>query len=76
MRYLMSPEAAGLRQQLVVALTEGDRLHVEEVQRLWELLKPDLTPQQLWQVATKAIRDSLPEAVIAPVEHISRLLPA
>lgn len=74
--YLMSPEAAGLRQQLVVALTEGDRLHVEEVQRLWELLKPDLTPQQLWQVATKAIRDSLPEAVIAPVEHISRLLPA
>ena len=73
--YLMSEEASDLRRQIVVALTEDDRLHLEEVQRLWERIQPELTPEQLLQAATTSIRDALPEAVVAPIGQLSRLLP-
>jgi predicted unusual protein kinase regulating ubiquinone biosynthesis (AarF/ABC1/UbiB family) len=42
-RYLMSEEGLHLRRMLLLALTENDRLHTEEVQRLWALVKDDLT---------------------------------
>lgn len=42
-RYLMSEEGIHLRRMLLLALTENDRLHTEEVQRLWALVKDDLT---------------------------------
>lgn len=42
-RYLLSEEGRSLRQMLVVALTENDRLHTEEVQRLWALIKDDIS---------------------------------
>nr|WP_026101159.1 AarF/ABC1/UbiB kinase family protein [Synechococcus sp. PCC 7336] len=75
LRYLLSDEAGDLRIQIVLALTEDDRLHVEEVRQLWELLQPDLTPDHLLQRAAKAIREALPEVVTAPIEQLSRLLP-
>ncbi|MBX9257822.1 AarF/ABC1/UbiB kinase family protein [Desmonostoc muscorum CCALA 125] len=50
-QYLMSEEGKFLRRQLVLALTEDDRLHTEEVQRLWNLVKDDLKPDRLLNVA-------------------------
>ena len=46
-----------LRNQLLLALTEDDRLHGAEVQRLWNLVKDDLQPDRLWTVALDAIAD-------------------
>jgi hypothetical protein len=51
LQYLMSEEGKFLRRQLVIALTEDDRLHTEEVQRLWNLVKDDLKPNRLFNVA-------------------------
>jgi predicted unusual protein kinase regulating ubiquinone biosynthesis (AarF/ABC1/UbiB family) len=50
-QYLISEEGKFLRRQVVLALTEDDRLHTEEVQRLWDLVKDDLKPNRLLDVA-------------------------
>ncbi|MDZ8188498.1 MAG: AarF/ABC1/UbiB kinase family protein [Nostoc sp. ChiSLP02] len=50
-QYLISEEGKFLRRQLVLALTEDDRLHTEEVQRLWNLVKDDLKPNRILNVA-------------------------
>lgn len=76
LQYLMSDEARSLRYQLIVALTEDDRLHVAEVQRLWALLAPDLTPAGLWGATVSVARETLPPAILDPVERLSRLIPA
>jgi predicted unusual protein kinase regulating ubiquinone biosynthesis (AarF/ABC1/UbiB family) len=70
LHYLLSEEGRYLRRQLLLALTEDDRLHTEEVQRLWSLIKDDLKPQQLWQVALNAIREfsSAGVAALIPTE--------
>ncbi|MFE4105621.1 ABC1 kinase family protein [Almyronema epifaneia] len=57
LQYLLSEEGQYLRRQLLIALTEDDRLHTEEVRRLWELIKNDLTPSQLLGVAWEAFSD-------------------
>ncbi|NJL87750.1 MAG: AarF/ABC1/UbiB kinase family protein, partial [Leptolyngbyaceae cyanobacterium SM1_1_3] len=57
LQYLLSEEGQYLRRQLLIALTEDNRLHTEEVRRLWELIKDDLTPTQLLGVAWGAISD-------------------
>jgi predicted unusual protein kinase regulating ubiquinone biosynthesis (AarF/ABC1/UbiB family) len=51
MRYLMSEEGVNLRQMVVLALTEDDRLHTQEVQRLWALVKHDITLDKVLGVA-------------------------
>lgn len=51
LQFLLSDEGKFLRRQLVLALTEDDRLHTEEVQRLWNLVKDDLQPNRLFNVA-------------------------
>lgn len=56
-QYLLSDEGRYLRQQLLIALTEDDRLHTEEVQRLWELIKADLSPSRVLEAAWGAISD-------------------
>ncbi len=53
--YLMSEEGAHLRQMIVLALTEDDRLHTQEVQRLWALVKDDITLDRVLGVAWGAI---------------------
>ncbi|MGF1493417.1 MAG: ABC1 kinase family protein [Microcoleaceae cyanobacterium] len=57
LQYLMSEEGELLRRRIVLALTEGDRLHTEEVQRLWSLVQPSLQPRQLLNVALGALAD-------------------
>lgn len=67
-QYLMSEEGNLLRRQLVLALTEDDRLHTEEVQRLWELVKEDMQPRKLFSVAWSAFSEF-------STENIAALLP-
>ncbi|MEB3273570.1 MAG: ABC1 kinase family protein [Prochlorothrix sp.] len=57
LQYLMSEEGLYLRQKLLLALTEDDRLHTAEVQRLWDLLKDDLQPSKLMSTAWDAFTD-------------------
>jgi predicted unusual protein kinase regulating ubiquinone biosynthesis (AarF/ABC1/UbiB family) len=54
-QYLFSEEGQYLRRQIILALTEDDRLHTEEVQRLWRLIQPDLQPQRLVSAAFDAL---------------------
>lgn len=55
LQYLLSEEGQYLRQQLILALVEEDRLHTEEVQRLWNLIKDDVKPGRLINVALGAL---------------------
>jgi len=55
LKYLMSDEGDFLRRQIILALTEDDRLHTAEVQRLWGLIQPDLKPSRLFDAAWGAI---------------------
>jgi predicted unusual protein kinase regulating ubiquinone biosynthesis (AarF/ABC1/UbiB family) len=65
LQYLLSDEGKFLRRQLVLALTEDDRLHTEEVQRLWDLVKDDLKPTRLLNVALGALTEFSREGVAA-----------
>jgi predicted unusual protein kinase regulating ubiquinone biosynthesis (AarF/ABC1/UbiB family) len=57
LRYLMSEEGGRLRQMILLALTEDDRLHTEEVQRLWTLVKDNITVNRLLGAAWSALTD-------------------
>jgi len=62
-QYLMSNEGQYLRQKLVLALTEDDHLHTEEVQKLWNLVKEDITPSRVLGVAWQTLmRSSMQQA--------------
>jgi predicted unusual protein kinase regulating ubiquinone biosynthesis (AarF/ABC1/UbiB family) len=65
LQYLLSDEGRFLRRQLLLALTEDDRLHTEEVQRLWNLVKDDLKPRRLFDVALNALSEISTEGVAA-----------
>jgi predicted unusual protein kinase regulating ubiquinone biosynthesis (AarF/ABC1/UbiB family) len=62
-QFLLSEEGKFLRRQLILALVEDDRLHTEEVQRLWALVKADLQPDKLLSAAMEAIRSFSEETV-------------
>ena len=55
LQYLLSNEGQFLRRQLVLAMLEGDRIHTDEVQRLWNLVKDDIKPSRLFNVAIGAL---------------------
>jgi predicted unusual protein kinase regulating ubiquinone biosynthesis (AarF/ABC1/UbiB family) len=65
LQFLLSDEGQFLRRQLVLALTEDDRLHTEEVQRLWFLVKDDLQPNRIFNVAIGLLTDLSREGVAA-----------
>ena len=65
LQYLLSDEGKFLRRQLVLALTENDRLHTQEVQRLWNLVKDDLKPGRLFNVALTSLSELSVESVAA-----------
>ena len=73
LQYLLSDEGRYLRRQLLLALTEDDRLHTEEVQRLWALIKDDLKPQQLWQAALDTFRELSVAGVAALIPTVNTL---
>jgi predicted unusual protein kinase regulating ubiquinone biosynthesis (AarF/ABC1/UbiB family) len=55
LQYLFSPEGEFIRRRLLLALTEDNRLHLAEIQRLWQLLVPELEPAKLWSAGWQAI---------------------
>jgi predicted unusual protein kinase regulating ubiquinone biosynthesis (AarF/ABC1/UbiB family) len=57
LQFLLSNEGQFLRNQLVIALTQDDRLHTEEVKRLWNLVKDELKPGRLFNVALGALTE-------------------
>ncbi|MEO0969519.1 MAG: AarF/ABC1/UbiB kinase family protein [Cyanobacteria bacterium J06639_18] len=57
LQFLLSDEGKFLRRQLLIALTEDDRLHTAEVESLWNLIKEDLKPARLLDVAFGALAD-------------------
>jgi predicted unusual protein kinase regulating ubiquinone biosynthesis (AarF/ABC1/UbiB family) len=57
MQFLMSEEGADLRRQIILALTEDNRLHTEEVQRLWALVSQEIQPDKLATAAWNAFVD-------------------
>ena len=65
LQYLLSEEGKYLRQQLLIALTEGDRLHTDEVQRLWSLIQEDIKPQKIFDFAFGAFRQISADSVAA-----------
>ncbi|BAZ48135.1 hypothetical protein NIES4103_07400 [Nostoc sp. NIES-4103] len=74
-QYLLSDEGKFLRRQLVLALTEDDRLHTEEVQRLWNLVKDDLKPNRLLDVAIGVLSDLSKEGAAAILPKATFLIP-
>ncbi|AUT03109.1 hypothetical protein CLI64_23360 [Nostoc sp. CENA543] len=73
LQYLLSDEGKFLRRQLVLALTEDDRLHTEEVQRLWSLVKDDLQPDRLFNVAIGLLTNFSREGVAAILPKAANL---
>jgi len=65
LQFILSEEGKFLRRQLVLALTEDDRLHTEEMQRLWNLVKNDLPPNRLLDVAVGILTELSREGVAA-----------
>lgn len=65
--FLLSEEGKYFRQQLLIALTEDDRLHTEEVQRIWSIVKDELKPQRLFDVALTALREISTERLAAVI---------
>jgi predicted unusual protein kinase regulating ubiquinone biosynthesis (AarF/ABC1/UbiB family) len=65
LQYLLSDEGKFLWRQLVLALTEDDRLHTEEVQRLWSLVKDDIKPNRLLDMAINLLTNLSQESVAA-----------
>ncbi|MEH1926976.1 ABC1 kinase family protein [Nostoc sp.] len=65
LQYLISEEGKFLRRQMVLALTEDDRLHTEDVQRLWNLVKDDLKPDRLLNIAISILTELSKEGAAA-----------
>ena len=65
LEFILSEEGKFLCRQLVLAITEDDRLHTEEVQRLWDLVKDDLPPNRLLNVAISLLTEFSREGVAA-----------
>lgn len=64
LKYLLSDEGEFLRRQIILALTEDDHLHTQEVQRLWSLIQPELQPRRILDAAWGAI-SQLSSAAVA-----------
>ena len=73
LQYLLSEEGNYLRRKLLLAITEDEQLQTEQMQRLWNLVKEDLKPAKLFDVALDSLREiSLGE--VAAIRAIDRSL--
>lgn len=67
LQYLLSEEGEDLRRRLVMALIEDDRLHTAEIQRLWDLVKPEIQPQRIFDFALNSIKEFSSDRLAAMV---------
>ena len=65
LQYLLSEEGQYLRHQVLLALTEDDKLHTEEVHRLWSLVREELQPQKIFNLAFTTFRDISTQRIAA-----------
>ena len=65
LQYLLSEEGEFLRKQLILAMVEDDRIHTEEVKRLWNLIQDDLQPTRLFNIAVGALAEFSTERAAA-----------
>jgi len=75
LQYLMSEEGEFIRRQILLALIEDDRLHTEEVRRLWELVKDDIKPNQLFNAAVDALANFSRESAAAFIPAVAAFSP-
>lgn len=75
LQYLLSEEGQYLRRQLILALVEDDRLHTQEVQRLWNLIKDDIKPDRLFSAAIGALAGFSGERTAAFLPSVAALMP-
>ena len=73
LQYLMSAEADPFRRQIILALTEDNRLHTEEVARLWALVKGELQPDRVFNEAWRALVDFSAERTVAAFPALANL---
>ena len=64
-KFLTSTDGEYIRRRILLALTEDNRLHTEEVMRIWQMLRPDLEPAKLWDMAVNALTKTMPKAIAA-----------
>ncbi|UFP96857.1 ABC1 kinase family protein [Gloeobacter morelensis] len=64
---LFSKDGAFIRERLVLALTEGDRLHTHELGRLWNLVRPAIQPRKFVDQALDRLRERLTPPAAQPV---------
>lgn len=77
LQYLMSEEGEEIRRMIILALIEDDRLHTEEVQRLWLLLKDELKPGKLLDIAWSGLRSISSEPLSAALrDRMAAVLPS
>jgi predicted unusual protein kinase regulating ubiquinone biosynthesis (AarF/ABC1/UbiB family) len=59
LQYLLSEKARDLRYQIILALTEDNRIQLDPVQRLWSLIGSKFSPEKLWKSAVDSLSESL-----------------
>jgi len=74
LQYLLSPEGQFLRYQLIHALTEDDRLHTEEVQRIWMLVKDDIQPEHVFNAAWGALTEFSAERAASLIPAVTSIV--
>ncbi|MDX2257168.1 MAG: AarF/ABC1/UbiB kinase family protein [Pseudanabaenaceae cyanobacterium bins.39] len=65
LRFLASKDGEYIRRRILLALTEDNRLHTDEVMRIWRMLSDDLEPAKLWSAAVNTLTGALPKAIAA-----------
>jgi predicted unusual protein kinase regulating ubiquinone biosynthesis (AarF/ABC1/UbiB family) len=68
-QYLFSEDGAYLRRLIVMSLTEDNRLHTDDVARLWRLVKDDIKPDKIAGAAWNAL-------VQFSTDRVTSLIPA
>jgi predicted unusual protein kinase regulating ubiquinone biosynthesis (AarF/ABC1/UbiB family) len=71
--FLMSEEADAFRRQIIMALTEDNRLHTEEVARLWHLVKGEIHPDRVLNEAWRALVDFSTARTVAAFPALANL---
>lgn len=74
LQYLLSDEGKYLRTKLIIALTEDDRLHTEEVRRLWDLVKNEITPNRVFNTAIGVLSELSREGIAAILPAVTSLI--
>ncbi|WP_036481104.1 AarF/ABC1/UbiB kinase family protein [Myxosarcina sp. GI1] len=68
LQYLLSEEGKYLREQLLLAITEDERIHTDEVKRLWSLIQDEIKPQSIFELAFSTFRDF-------SIERVATIMP-